>query len=255
MIRLLLLVALSLFASDGHDTHKAAPSQHAPSTASTQEAVMTPDDALTKLMDGNLHYLNNKLTGVSKSGNADRTRLSKSQSPFAIILTCSDSRVPPELIFDKGLGEIFVVRVAGNIPDPVVIGSLEYAAEHLGSELIMVLGHERCGAVKATVESQGKSTGSPNIDAIVKTVAPNIKLAAKQCEACKGISNCQDTKKSDFIECVIDANAQTIASELTKKSAILSHLAHAGKLKIVAAKYDLDDGTVSLYKEAAPKLH
>ena len=110
---------------------------------------------------------------------ATRTSLAKSQKPYAIILTCSDSRIPPEIVFDKGLGEIFVVRVAGNIPDPVVLGSIEYAAEHLGSSLIMVLGHERCGAVTATVDSKGKSTGSANIDAIMNVIKPSVKLAAK----------------------------------------------------------------------------
>ena len=119
-----------------------------------------------------------------------RTSLSKSQKPYAIILSCSDSRVPPELIFDKGLGEVFVVRVAGNIPDPVVLGSIEYAAEHLGSPLVMVLGHERCGAVTATVDSKGKTTGSANIDAIVKAIEPNMKLATKDCDACKGEKKC-----------------------------------------------------------------
>ena len=248
MIKIFALFALSFISvtlsSEGHGVQNTSAASH----SSEQETGVSPDLALAKLQDGNLHYLKNNLSGVSNCGTADRTRLAKSQNPYAIILTCSDSRVPPELIFDKGIGEIFVVRVAGNIPDPVVIGSIEYAAEHLGSQLIMVLGHERCGAVKATVESQGKSTGSTNIDAIVRTIAPNIKLASKQCDACKGVTNCQDTKKSDFIECVIDENTKAVAAELSTKSKIITHLMKAGKLKIVAAKYDLDDGTVKLYQ-------
>ncbi|MFH0996015.1 MAG: carbonic anhydrase [Pseudomonadota bacterium] len=211
-------------------------------------AGVSPDDALQKLMDGNGHFVENKLTMAAMSDAATRTSLAKSQKPYAIILTCSDSRVPPEIIFDKGLGEIFVVRVAGNIPDPVVLGSIEYAAEHLGSTLIMVLGHERCGAVTATVDSKGKSTGSANIDAIVKVIKPSVKLAAKDCDACKGDKKCAESKKSEFVECVIDANAKTIAVGLTQKSAILKHLVEAKKIKIVAAKYDLDDGIVTLFK-------
>lgn len=209
---------------------------------------VSPEDALQKLMDGNKRYIENQMTGTKLCDLSTRTSLAKSQKPYAIILTCSDSRVPPEILFDKGLGEIFVVRVAGNVPDPVVLGSIEYAAEHLGSPLVMVLGHERCGAVKATVDSKGKSTGSVNIDAIVKTIAPNVKNAAKDCDACKGEAKCADSNKDAFVECVIDANAKTVAANLTKKSKILKHLVAEKKVKIVAAKYDLDDGTVTLFK-------
>lgn len=209
---------------------------------------ISSDEALQKLMDGNKHYVENKLTNASMSDSATRTALAKSQKPYAIILTCSDSRVPPEIVFDKGLGEIFVVRVAGNIPDPVVLGSIEYAAEHLGSPLVMVLGHKRCGAVTTTVDSKGKSTGSANIDAIVKAIEPNVKLATKNCDACRGEKKCSETKKSEFVECVIDANVKTVAANLTKKSKILKHLVDEKKIKIVAAKYDLDDGMVTLFK-------
>ena len=209
---------------------------------------VSPDEALQKLMDGNQRYLDNQTTGSKLSDAATRTSLAKSQKPYAIILTCSDSRVPPEIIFDKGLGEIFVIRVAGNVPDPVVLGSIEYAAEHLGSPLVMVLGHERCGAVKATVDAKGKSTGSKNIDAIVKVVAPAVKAAAKDCQACKDDKKCADTKKDEFVECVVDANAKIVAASLTKNSQILKHLLHEKKIRIVAAKYDLDDGKVTLFK-------
>lgn len=182
--------------------------------------------------------MNNRLTNAALSNSAARTALAKSQKPYAIILTCSDSRVPPELIFDKGLGEIFVVRVAGNIPDPIVLGSIEYAAEHFGPPLIMVLGHERCGAVTATVEAKGKSTGSPNLDSIVKTIQPSV-----NCDACKG-----QTEESKLVECVIDANAKAVAANLTVKSKILKELIEAKKLRIVSGKYDLDEGTVTLFK-------
>ena len=209
---------------------------------------MSPDEALQKLMDGNRRYVENQMTGNKLCDLPTRTSLAKSQKPYAIILSCSDSRVPPEMIFDKGLGEVFVVRVAGNVPDPVVLGSIEYAAEHLGSPLIMVLGHERCGAVTATVDAKGKSTGSANIDAIVKAIEPNVKSAAKSCDACKGEKNCSETKKGELVECVIDANAKAVASNLTKRSKILNHLVAEKKIRIVAAKYDLDDGMVTLFR-------
>ena len=209
---------------------------------------ISPDEALQRLVEGNKRYVENQMSGNKLCDATARTGLAKSQKPYAIILTCSDSRVPPEIIFDKGLGEIFVVRVAGNVPDPIVLGSIEYAAEHLGSPLVMVLGHERCGAVAATVGAKGKSTGSANIDAIVKTIKPSIKNAAKDCEACKGEARCADSKKDAFVECVVDANAKTVAAGLTKKSKILKHMVEEKKLKIVAAKYDLDDGLVTLFK-------
>ncbi len=211
-------------------------------------ASMAPDEALQKLMDGNKRFIENKLSNAAGCDSATRTSLANSQKPYAIILSCSDSRVPPESIFDKGLGEIFVVRVAGNVLDPIVLGSIEYAAEHLGSSLIMVLGHERCGAVTATVDSQGKSTGSKNIDAIVKEIEPSVKLGAQDCVACKDEKDCAATKKNELVNCVIDTNAKTIAANLTKNSEILKHLAEEKKIKIIAAKYDLDDGRVTLFK-------
>ncbi len=211
-------------------------------------ASMAPDEALQKLMDGNKRFIENKLSNAAGCDSATRTSLANSQKPYAIILSCSDSRVPPESIFDKGLGEIFVVRVAGNVLDPIVLGSIEYTAEHLGSSLIMVLGHERCGAVTATVDSQGKSTGSKNIDAIVKEIEPSVKLGAQDCVACKDEKDCAATKKNELVNCVIDTNAKTIAANLTKNSEILKHLAEEKKIKIIAAKYDLDDGRVTLFK-------
>ncbi len=204
-------------------------------------AGITADQALQKLMDGNRRYVENKMTSSAMCDVTARQKLAQGQKPFAIILSCSDSRVPPELVFDEGLGEIFVVRVAGNVPDPVVLGSIEYAAEHLGSPLVMVLGHERCGAVKATVEANGKGEG--NIGAIVRKIAPALKKVQVQC---KGDKNCAMKDKAKFAECVVDENARMVAADLPKQSKIIRELVGEGKLKIVVAKYDLDDGKVSL---------
>jgi carbonic anhydrase len=214
--------------------------------ASSSGPGISADQALQKLMDGNKQYAEDKLTNSVRCDTAARAELANSQKPFAIILSCSDSRVPPEMIFNKGLGEIFVVRVAGNVSDPTVLGSIEYAAEHLGSPLIMVLGHERCGAVKATVDAKGKTTGSRNIDGIVKSIAASLPAASKVC--CQGNGKCAEQKPAELVECLVEANAKRVAAELTKQSAILKHLAAEKKIKIVAAKYDLDDGKVSLLK-------
>jgi carbonic anhydrase len=199
---------------------------------------VTADEALKMLMDGNKRYVENQMGACKASDTAKREALAKGQKPYAIILSCSDSRVPPEIIFDKTMGEIFVVRVAGNVPDPIVLGSIEYAAEHIGSPLILVLGHERCGAVTATVDAKGKAEG--NIGAIVKAIAPAATEAQKQG---KGKS------KAEVVEAATDANVRLVAKNLTKNSPVIKHLVKEGKVKIVTGKYDLDDGKVSLFEK------
>lgn len=198
---------------------------------------MSADEALQKLMDGNKRYVEQQMSSNKLCDLKTRKSLAKGQKPYAVILTCSDSRVPPEIIFDKGLGEIFVIRVAGNVPDPIVLGSIEYAAEHIGSPLVMVLGHERCGAVTAAVDAKGKPEG--NIGAIITAIAPAVKQAKKHYAG---------KDKAQLVENAVDINARLVAANLTKQSAVLDHLVKAGKLTIVTAKYDLDDGTVSLLK-------
>ncbi|HJV66672.1 MAG TPA: carbonic anhydrase [Geomonas sp.] len=201
----------------------------------SEGAGVSADQALQKLMDGNARYVQSKMGACTASDASARAKLATSQHPYAIILSCSDSRVPPELIFDQSLGEIFVIRVAGNVADPIVLGSIEYASEHLGSPLVMVLGHERCGAVTATVNAKGKAEG--NIGAIVKAIEPSAKKAQKMC---KGKS------KDEIVECAVSMNAKAVAASLTKKSKVLAEQLKEGKIKIVAAKYDLDDGKVTL---------
>lgn len=198
---------------------------------------VSADEALQRLMDGNKHYLEGQMTACRLCDTAKREELAKGQKPYAIVLSCSDSRVPPEIIFDKAMGELFVVRVAGNIPDPVVLGSIEYAAEHIGSPLIMVLGHERCGAVTATVDAKGKAHG--NIGSIVKTIAPAAQKAQKEMKG---------KPKAEIVEAASDANVQMVAANLTKKSPVIAKLVKEGKIKIVTAKYDLDDGKVTLFE-------
>ena len=196
---------------------------------------ISADEALKNLMDGNRRFVEQQMTGIRVCDVSAREKLAKGQKPYAIILSCSDSRVPPELIFDEGLGEIFVVRVAGNIPDPIVLGSIEYAVEHLGSPLIMVLGHERCGAVTAAVDAKGKPEG--NIGAIIKTIAPAVKQAKTEYKG---------NEKAELVETTINDNIKLVASNIPKLSSVLSRLVKEGKVKIVGAKYDLDDGKVTL---------
>lgn len=204
--------------------------------ASGGGTMITADEALQKLMEGNQRFIASQMKGQKLCDASARQALAKGQSPYAIILCCSDSRVPPEHIFDQGLGEIFVVRVAGNIADPVVLGSIEYAAEHLGSPLMMVLGHSRCGAVTAAVGAEGKPEG--NIGAILETISPAVNLAK---------SEAKGKEKAEVVEAAIDRNVKLVSSSLLTQSEIIKHLVHEGKLKIVGAKYDLDDGKVTLF--------
>ncbi len=198
---------------------------------------VSADQALQKLLDGNKRYVESKMSAPDRSDASAREKLAQGQQPYAIILSCSDSRVPPEIIFDQALGEIFVIRVAGNVADPIVLGSIEYAAEHLGSPLIMVLGHERCGAVTATVNTKGEPEG--NIGAIIKAIQPSAKKAE---EISKGKS------AAELVECAVAVNAKAVAASLTEQSTILAHELKEGKIKIVTATYDLDDGKVTLLK-------
>jgi carbonic anhydrase len=204
---------------------------------------VTADEALKKLMDGNARFVESKMTAGALCDVAAREKLAKGQKPYAIVLSCSDSRVPPELIFDRGLGEIFVVRDAGNVTDPIILGSIEYAAEHIGSPLIVVLGHERCGAVTATVDANGKGEG--NIGAIVKAISPALKKVKGECKKHK---ECDKKDKAKLIECVVDTNARMVAANLVKQSKVIAELVKEGKVRIVAAKYDLDDGKVTLFE-------
>lgn len=198
--------------------------------------MITADEALQKLMEGNQRFVAYQMKGQKLCDANTRQSLTKGQSPYAIILCCSDSRVPPEIIFDQGLGEIFVVRVAGNIADPVVLGSIEYAAEHLGSPLMMVLGHSRCGAVTAAVGATGNPEG--NIGTILETISPAVNLARNEAKG---------KNKEEVIEAATDENIRLVCKSLLAQSEIIKHLAHGGKLKIVGAKYDLDDGKVTLF--------
>lgn len=194
------------------------------------------DDAYSKLMDGNKRFVSGSLS-QKDTGDSRRKELLKGQSPFAIVVTCSDSRVAPEIIFDEGLGELFVVRVAGNVLDPVSLGSIEYAAEHLHSPLLILLGHEKCGAVSATLEAKGKPEG--NIGAIVRKIMPAVKKATS-----KGGT------KDEILNNAIKENVLLSQNYMLRKSPILKHLMDSGELKVVTGVYHLGSGTVEILNAA-----
>jgi len=196
----------------------------------SSQSVAVADETLKMLMSANQNYVAGKLSQRDLS--ARRAELVKGQSPSAVVLTCSDSRVLPEYIFDQGLGDIFVIRVAGNVTDPIALGSIEYAVEHLHTPLIIVMGHDKCGAVSAAVNG-GEPEG--NIGAIVKKISPSV-------DKVKATGKTGD----DLLNAAIIENAQNVAANLTKDSAVIKHLVNEKKVRIVPAKYSLATGKVDL---------
>ncbi len=188
-------------------------------------------NAVKKLIEGNKRFSGGQMV-CPDLGPERRALLVKGQSPFAVIVSCSDSRVPPEHIFDQGLGDLFVVRTAGNIVDPITVGSLEYAVDHLHSQLVVVLGHDKCGAIKAAVDG-GHAHGS--IGAILDKIAP----AAKAAKA-SGLTG------AELCEKAADENIKLVVEEI-KTSHIVKHLMAEGKLSVVGAKYDLASGVVTFF--------
>jgi carbonic anhydrase len=180
------------------------------------------------LMKGNKRFLSGKHTTVNYS--VSRAQLVKSQEPQVIVLGCSDSRVPPEIVFDKNLGELFVVRDAGNIADEVSLGSIEYAVEHLHSKVLLVLGHESCSAVAATLS--GEEIPSKNLRAVVESIAP----------AFEGSAECKTGSKIS-LACV-ELNVNQSSKEVLLKSPIIKKAVNSGELTIVRAVYHLGTGEV-----------
>lgn len=214
-----------------HDTHAAPAPNH---SAHATEGV-APEKALGWLKNGNTRFKKGFLRkdGQSKK---DIERLSKGQAPHTIVLSCSDSRVPPEIVFDQKLGEIFVVRTAGQTLDPTSLASMEYAIEHLGTRLILVMGHTSCGAVKAALGTlNGSDAGSPNLNKLVADIHPRIKTFAGK-------------EPSAHVEDESWANARGVAKDLLNRSGIIEEKVRSGQVKIVASLYHLDSGSVD-FKE------
>lgn len=195
----------------------------------------TPAATWQELLQGNLRFVSGKPR--PREYVKTRKELAKGQHPRAVVLACSDSRVSPELLFDKNLGDIFVVRTAGNVADPVALGSIEYAVEHLGAKLLVVLGHEECGAVAAA--ASGKPVGSPNIQAIIDRIAPAISVL--------GNAGTSPTLRRVRVE----LNANYSMAQVLKQSAILREKLHAGELGTVTAVYGLESGAITRIDEHA----
>jgi carbonic anhydrase len=184
------------------------------------------NDALQDLLDGNKRYAAMKQTHPNQD-RARRDEVKGGQKPFAVIVGCSDSRVPPEILFDRGIGDLFIIRLAGNIVDDTALGSIEYAVDHLGTRLVAVLGHSKCGAVTATAKG-GDVPG--HIGSIVKLIAP-------------ALDRIKD-KPGDLVDNAIRENAKLVAAAIASSKPILEKMVQEGKIAVVPLYYDIDTGLV-----------
>lgn len=188
------------------------------------------EEALKKLMEGNSRFVEFKQNHPHQN-QARLKEIASTQKPFAIIVGCSDSRVPPEIIFDQGMGDLFIIRNAGNVVDDFAMASIEYAVEHLGVRLIVVLGHERCGAVDATIKG-GHLPG--HLNQLTDEIKPSIQSA-------KRITG-------DLLTNVIYSNTKRIAGQINSSEELLKEFVDHKGLKVVSAFYDLDTGKVEVFE-------
>src|SRR2546430_4886373 len=200
--------------------------------AHSDQASVAPAEAISKLKEGNGHYTSGTLQHPGQTAER-RTELANTQHPFATILSCSDSRVPPEIVFDQGLGDLFIVRVAGNVTNEEGLGSIEYSVDHLGTRLILVLGHQSCGAVKAareTIAAKGKAPG--HIESLVAAIKPAVGATAK-----------------DDLETTVKANVKNVVQALRSSTPILKPKVDSGDVQVIGGYYSLDTGAVTFLDE------
>jgi carbonic anhydrase len=197
-------------------------------------------EALARLRDGNRRFAANERRPDATLGGDRRAELARSQEPFAIILGCSDSRVPAEIVFDQGLGDLFVIRVAGNIVAPSQVGSVEFAAARFGTRLVVVLGHSQCGAILATLEELRRPTAnqSRNLQSIVDRVRPSV----------EGLLETDAARDPDvLVRKAVRANIRASTSHLRHGSQVLEQLIQNDGLLVVGAEYSLETGAVAFF--------
>jgi len=190
---------------------------------------LSASEALSRLQEGNGRYVSGEM--ISPNTSVDhRNSLTEGQSPFAIVLTCADSRVSPEYIFDQGIGDLFTIRVAGNIVDDAVLGSIEYAAVHLGVNLVVVMGHEKCGAVGAAVVGDETQL---HIDELIRAIRPAVERA-------------QAGSPEDLLDASVRENARYVSGLLSSSEAVMKSLCDEHGVQVKAAYYSLSTGEVEL---------
>ena len=204
--------------------------------------MLSPKEALDHLKKGNRRFAEGKESLHSIADPKRRKALIEKQEPFAIILGCSDSRAPAEILFDHGLGDLFVIRVAGNIVAPSQIGSIEFAAERFGTSLVVVLGHSKCGAIHATLEelAQPRENRSSNLRSIVKRISPAVEPLLQ--------TDLRDNP-DELMRKAVRANVIASVENLQSGSPFLTELVEKDKLQIIGAEYSFDSGLVDFYEE------
>jgi carbonic anhydrase len=211
----------------------------------TKESMVSAWDALERLRSGNRRFVSEDPAGDTLTNQRRRQSLAAAQEPFAIVLGCSDSRVPAEIVFNQGLGDLFVIRVAGNIVAPSQIASVEFAAERFGTRLVVVLGHSRCGAILATLEELGRRSEdqSRNLHAIVDRIRPAVEPLLRT-----EIGRDPDA----LVDQCVRANVLMSANQLRHGSEILEKLIQQDGLQVVGAEYSLDTGIVEFFDGIPP---
>ncbi len=205
----------------------------APVFASGNGTALTSDQALTMLKEGNGRFTRNTVDHPDQGFTARTQTSAKGQAPFACVLSCSDSRVPVEILFDRGIGDIFVIRVAGNVANVDEIASLEYGTDHLNVPLLVVLGHSQCGAVTAVVKNE---EAHGNIPYLIKGIIPAVEAVKKKDPNASGES---------LVDLAVKANVWQAIEDIFKKSPIIADRVKNNKLKVLGAYYQLDTGKVS----------
>ena len=199
--------------------------------------MVDPAVALRRLQDGNARFVANLQRSEAMTSAVRRAEVADNHRPFAVILGCSDARVPAEIVFDQGLGDLFVIRVAGNVVAPSQVGSVEFAVERFGVQLVVVLGHSRCGAIEATLEALSRpgQAQSPGLRSIVDRVRPSI----------EGLLHTElGRDRPRLVQEAVEANIRASVNQLRHGSEILERLVLAGRLQIAGAEYALDSGQV-----------
>ena len=206
------------------------------SPIAVSEANLSPDAALALLREGNRRFLSGEAVHPNSIGAERRAALAKDQRPFCVLVGCSDSRVSPELLFGRGLGDLFIVRNAGNVVDLAAMGSIEYGVAALGAPLVVVLGHERCGAVQAALNHVEHGTEYPgSIGHMIQPILPAVLSARRDGDA-------------DLLDRAVRHNVLRVVERLRTTEQMFQEPLRTGRLKIVGARYDLDDGNVDFFE-------
>ena len=221
------ILTFTLVGCDGKQEQSAVETSQQVTQVYTRPDVTNPEDAKKLLLEGNKRFISGEILNKDLT-KENLKKLSMGQKPLAVIVGCSDSRVNPEIIFDQGLGDLFVIRDAGNVIDKITMGSVEYGVEHLGAPLIVVLGHEKCGAVEATVN---KAQASENIQGIIEKI--NISL--------EDIDN--NVSKDKIYAEVEDKNIENTVNQI-KREPVIENLIKENKVKVIGAKYHIETGEV-----------